>query len=146
MKIRWKINLFADEKSWSEKSYWSSLLEPSTRSPCQAKQTDVPKIKAGGVRSAKGDFVSWQALQIQFWPDIKDLKNFKRHMITALEQVKMVYSGCNIEFVHGGIKLHQSPPPIRPTTIAVRCLPSHWLYLFFHRLLVPFWGGETACG
>ncbi len=128
-RVLWPSEVTLSEEFYNSLTQYALPLDPRALQVLQhsARALDVYTWLAHRlprVREQTGAFVSWQALQVQFGPDIKDLKNFKRHMIIALEQVRLVYRDCKIESVHGGIKLHQSPPPIQPTTIAVRCLPS----------------------
>ncbi len=70
------------------------------------------------VRDRKGSRVSWQALQVQFGPDMSSVKNFKAHMLTALKQVTAVYPTARVEQVDGGLLLRRSAPPIAKRTPA----------------------------
>lgn len=67
------------------------------------------------VKNKKGDRVSWLSLQTQFGPDMADVKNFKRYMLTTLRQAMSVYPQAKVEQVPGGILLKKSPPPIKKT-------------------------------
>jgi hypothetical protein len=73
------------------------------------------------VKEPNGASISWVALQDQFGPDVKDLKNFRRKFLTALNQV-LEYPTAKIEPDFGGIRLFRSPSPIvkRPSVRGVR--------------------------
>jgi len=71
------------------------------------------------VKRAKGDRVSWAALQGQFGADMKDSKKFRRDYMKAMRQAIAVYPAARVEQVDGGLLLRQSAPPIRRKVHAV---------------------------
>jgi hypothetical protein len=128
-RVLWPSEITLSEEFYNSLTHYALPLDPRALQALQhsARALDIYTWLAHRlprVRNAKGDFVSWQALQVQFGPDMTDVKNFRRHMLKALDQVTLTYRGSRIETVRGGVRLYQSPPPIRPTTIAVRHLPS----------------------
>jgi len=65
------------------------------------------------VKERRGAFISWQALQQQFGPDIADINNFRRQCLIALGQVKLAYPTARVTPVQGGLRIYESPPPVR---------------------------------
>ncbi|WP_413208447.1 replication protein RepA [Rhodospirillum sp. A1_3_36] len=128
-RVLWPSEVTLSEEFYNSLTQYALPLDPRALQALQhsARALDVYTWLAHRlprVREKKGAFVSWQALQIQFGPDVADIRNFRKQMIKALEQVILIYRGCRVEAVRGGLRLHHSPPPIRSTTIAVRRLPS----------------------
>ena len=76
------------------------------------------------VRQAKGQFVSWEAMAMQFGGDMKvdnrnQLKSFSRELVRCLSQAMQVYPKARIEKVRGGLRLHNSPTPVRTISATV---------------------------
>lgn len=71
------------------------------------------------VRSRTGDFVSWRALMTQFGGESSDLQEFRKDFLKALKQVLAVYPWAKVETIEGGLRLRQSPPPIRRKVVAL---------------------------
>ena len=71
----------------------------------------------------KGDqFVSWQALHAQFGGSTtvdtpSRLKDFSRELTRSLTEALQVYPRARVEKVRGGLRLKQSPPPVKTITI-----------------------------
>lgn len=128
-KILWPSEVVLSEEFYSSLTSFALPLDPRALQSLQhsARALDVYtwlSHRLPRVHDSNGDFVSWHALQAQFGPDIADPKNFRRHMLKALEQVTQVYRGSRLETVHGGLLLRHSPPPIRPTTLPGHRFPS----------------------
>ena len=81
------------------------------------------------VRQPKGQFISWEALAMQFGGSMKvetklQLKDFSRELIRSLTQAMKAYPKAKVEKVRGGLKLHNSPTPIRTISAQVVPLPK----------------------
>jgi hypothetical protein len=50
--------------------------------------------------------ITWQALAEQFGGDYAHRQHFRAAVKRALEQVKAVYPGLNVEYVRGGLRIH----------------------------------------
>lgn len=62
--------------------------------------------------------LSWHALAIQFGGTAKvetksQMKSFKDEFMKAMIQAMQVYKGAKVEKVRGGLKLYNSPPPVK---------------------------------
>jgi hypothetical protein len=64
------------------------------------------------VKQRAGAFISWEALQEQFGPDVAELRVFRSQCVTALRQVLTVYPAAKVDQVPGGLKLFRSEPAI----------------------------------
>lgn len=64
------------------------------------------------VAPGRPQLVSWAALREQFGPDYARLQDFRRKLMTALRQVRVVYPGARLEPVDGGLSLRHSLPPV----------------------------------
>jgi hypothetical protein len=62
-------------------------------------------------------------LRQQFGEPEQEIKSFKRAFSKALKQVLVVYPSANVQSVHGGLELRQSPPPIPKKVIA-----NNWIW------------------
>jgi len=76
------------------------------------------------IRQPKGQFISWEALAMQFGGDFKvetrdQIKDFKKRFIEALTQAMKAYPKAKIEKVRGGLRLHNSPTPVRTISAQV---------------------------
>ena len=81
------------------------------------------------VRQPKGQFISWEALAMQFGGSMKvetklQLKDFSRELWDALMLALQNYPKAKVEKVRGGLKLYNSPTPIRTISAQVVRLPS----------------------
>jgi hypothetical protein len=69
-------------------------------------------------------FVAWAALKQQFGPDYGRMVDFKRAFRTALQQVLIRYQAARVEMDGGGgLRLHNSPPPVTKTRRLVMLPP-----------------------
>ncbi len=58
--------------------------------------------------------VSWQALRIQFSPNVKHLFHFRAHFKDNLALALAVYPAARVEESENGLTLFPSPPPVTP--------------------------------
>jgi hypothetical protein len=58
--------------------------------------------------------VSWQALRIQFSPNVKHLFHFRAHFKDNLALALAVYPAARVEESENGLMLFPSPPPVAP--------------------------------
>jgi hypothetical protein len=65
-------------------------------------------------------FVAWAALKQQFGPDYGRMDNFKRFFRATLRQVQARYQAARIEADGHGLRLHNSPPPVRRRLVMLR--------------------------
>ncbi|MCA9075800.1 MAG: hypothetical protein KDA93_12255 [Planctomycetaceae bacterium] len=71
------------------------------------------------INQPSGVMLSWTNLRDQFGQEYHNPKDFKREFRNVLRQVLVVYPAARIEEVIGGIRLHESPPPIPRTSISL---------------------------
>lgn len=64
------------------------------------------------IRGTNGNRISWAALRGQFGTEYNDPRNFKRNFRRSLRQVYAAYPSARIEEIEGGLRLHESPPPV----------------------------------
>ena len=62
--------------------------------------------------------VSWQALRIQFSPNVKHLFHFRAHFKDNLALALAVYPAARVEESENGLTLFPSPPPVSPKVTA----------------------------
>jgi hypothetical protein len=70
-----------------------------------------------------GVMLSWHNLREQFGQEYGNPKDFKREFRDVLRQVLVVYPAARIAEIDGGIRLHESPPPIAKTVVSF-AIPS----------------------
>jgi replication initiator protein len=58
--------------------------------------------------------VTWQALRIQFSPNVKHLFHFRAHFKDNLALALAVYPEARVEEGESGLTLFPSPPPVAP--------------------------------
>lgn len=75
------------------------------------------------VRQPQGIKLSWDNLRDQFGQEYGTSKDFKKEYRHALHQVRVVYPDARVEETIGGLVLHESRPPLTPTTVGFS-LPS----------------------
>lgn len=76
------------------------------------------------VRQPKGQFISWEALAMKFGGSMRvatrsQLKDFSRELWDALMLALQNYPKAKVEKVRGGLKLHNSPTPVRTISAQV---------------------------
>ena len=64
------------------------------------------------INPSRSAFIQWPALKQQFGPDYHAMGQFKAKFRTTLRQVQTRYKDARIELGGGGIRLHNSPPPV----------------------------------
>ena len=64
------------------------------------------------INPSRPAFIQWPALKQQFGPDYGRMTDFKRIFRTALRQVQARYMAARIDLDSGGMRLHNSPPPV----------------------------------
>lgn len=72
--------------------------------------------------------LKWAALLHQFGAEYKQsdnlLRSFRKDFLTVLTRVIAVYRAAKVEKIDGGIRLHQSPPPVPEEGGRVYSLPA----------------------
>ncbi len=58
--------------------------------------------------------ISWRQVQEQMGTQYSDLRNFMNKMKKVILQIRMFYPDINIEYVHGGMKIHPSEAHVIP--------------------------------
>ncbi len=72
------------------------------------------------IEPGKPQFVAWANLKDQFGHDVKQMKNFRKNFLVALNSVLTQYRDANIEIIGAkGINLKHSRPPIRKNILTV---------------------------
>lgn len=62
----------------------------------------------------KAVLVRWHQLKTQFGQEYGDVRNFKRKLLLALREVRVVYPTAKVEEIAGGLLLRPSPPAVSP--------------------------------
>ena len=62
----------------------------------------------------KPTFIGWLSLQNQFSDHVGRKETFRRKFMSSLKDVITVYPEARVQVVEGGIRLLNSPPPIKP--------------------------------
>lgn len=71
------------------------------------------------IKDESGAKLSWENLRTQFGDEYRDPKNFKREFLKALQQVSVVYPQARVREEAGGLRLHESRPPLSPTMVSL---------------------------
>src|SRR6185437_10327935 len=69
---------------------------------------------------AKAAFVPWVSLKEQFGHDYGRMVDFRRVFTRTLQQVKVVYREARFGFDGGGMRFHNSPPPVAKRLVQIR--------------------------